>query len=58
VLASAYCAWYHPWVVVLDSIREQAQKADKQHSSMASASGSVSRFLPCLSSMMNSNVEV
>jgi hypothetical protein len=37
-------------VVVLGSIRKQAEQASKQHPSTASASAPASRFLPCLSS--------
>jgi hypothetical protein len=39
-----------PGLVVLGSIRKQAEQASKQHLSMASASAPASRFLPCLSS--------
>jgi hypothetical protein len=39
-----------PGLVVLGSIRKQAEQASKQHSSMVSASAPASRFLPCLSS--------
>lgn len=39
-----------PRLVVLDSIRQQAEQANKPHPSTASAPASASRFLPCLSS--------
>jgi hypothetical protein len=37
-------------LAVLGSIRKQAEQASKQHSSMASASISASKFLLCVSS--------
>ena len=39
-----------PKLVVLGSIRKQAEQASKQHSSMASMSAPASKFLPYLSS--------
>ena len=41
-------------LVVLESIRKQAEQARKQHPSMASASAPASRFCPCLSSCFGS----
>jgi hypothetical protein len=39
-----------PLLVVLCSIRKQAEQANKKHPSMSSASDPVSRFQLCLSS--------
>jgi hypothetical protein len=39
-----------PGLVVLGSIRKQAEQASKGHLSMASASAPASRLLPCVSS--------
>lgn len=41
-----------PWLVVLGSVRQQADQANKQYLSMASASASDYRFLPSLLWMM------
>ena len=40
-------------LVVLGSIREQAEQASKEHPSMASASAPASKFLPFLNSCPN-----
>ena len=40
-------------LVVLGSIRKQAEQVSKQHPSMASASAPASKFLPCVSSCLD-----